>query len=1000
MYLRVLTFNFKYQPVLYFLMRKGQMGAFLMIGFVMFVMVIFFFAGVTSLRRNALQNEADDMKESLLDSQTITNYIQACVSQVSRDAFQEISLSGGFFYNATGRNITIMDNQIPFLEYYDTDTSKRRNAAYLVIRGADDYDPFYPCSLFSESCNGRGTSLGVDPEPGVHFCGFSLDHPDNYSSCEFGDRQPLSLEIFNVSIQKQLENKIALDLPQCLNMSFFKEEMNFQSPEIEAREIESKVLFGDRRITFSVDIPLVITLSEVESLALTKVDYSYPLDFGSLFKNIFQGEFNTLILENTKLNHSLKNYMQDQILLNGLDYTVEQRFNEKVQDDIYKIKHNSMRINDEPYQFVFAVENRLPALSFIDYAPKNDSCEVLVPPGTNVTIEPKAVDPDEEDELEFFFKYPSTTSGDDWNISKESISKVVTESDDGSIVNVVVNDGQYNDSQDVRICVDSSTDIIYEPKIEFYHPYEGFSKTRMIGGYEHTIITLEDPLKLRVGEGFSPSGVWDICGNGVISTNNNCVIFPTGQPCSEEPNFNITNIKTMIDTRFALTPGKCEVTYTPDGSTPIKINVSVEECVPHRNSDRSDDPFMKEHYCCMNDGDDYSYAGTSHKVRPQEILMCGNPTNLVLSDPSANDIFDVTRSYFCYADRGNTYDNSSVVYTDITKSQEVSDQSYPRCLGCGNFLESTSNQILTYDYDDKDDDLATFEDQDLDAYICNPASVCLPASGRGQYDETSTPGADNILRCRGGCNSGECNYAVECICDQSCSSLVSSGCHEKAPGEPLDPISCTNGGIFDKPYLQDVCSNSCKASDVKDNEFTCIPGTDCDNCDPMCNGKTAFETVQGCTAENPAVMDMCDSEGQLVDAVQYGKKVCMYQPALDCTQSSPECHGEEVDSVLSGEYLYGSDLYADKCSSSCRKTDSDVCVYVEELDNDPDAKTSSRACDRKRSGSVLDFFDIDGVADAYCTNFCEPVFCGEGKVAIESDECFNNPSDENCCVSD
>jgi hypothetical protein len=991
-------------------MKKAQMTVFLMVGFIMFVLVAIIFGSVAMMSRENLQKNADKVADALFDSTSVKTYIDTCVAQVSKSVFKEISESGGFIYNLTDKNNVSITDSIPFLDYYNED-GEQVKTAYALQRGTDDYGPYYPCPLFGSECGGPGTSFFNPSSPGIHFCNYSFSNSDKIQTCTYGQKAPLVLELTNTSLKHQLEEKISQGMKECVNISYF-EELGFEMENVGEGEVKTEVVFGRDAITFNVDFPFVVSFSDSQSVKTSRFSYILDIDFKKMFDVLLFGSNSVFHKEYKNIDTDIMTYAESQIILNNLDYQIDQKVNINFKDDLYTITHGSVSIDGEPYQFIFAVGNRVPVLDLVDYALENPDCEIYVPPGTNVTIQPLAKDPDDDEELTFIYAFTGTTG---WTQQESLLHKIVSEADDGSEINILVSDGQYNDSQIVRVCVDPYATLEYEPSVELLYPYEGFDVLYFDTVLQEKIpiITTEDPIKLQMGTGFRGKGTWTVgsCDEEVTSS---CVIFPGWTDCSEgfsiplysESSDDISDYYEDCD----VTPGAFDIYFEPEDEDTIIIPVNVTECVPHRDISgvAKENVFMETHSCCI----DFKYAGSSFTAAEQEQLICGNPVGENLASTEANDVFIMMTVLQCHSDRGNVYDTNSVDGTQYFSTREIVDSDTlggRRCMGCGEFMSFTNNITQLFDFSKRDIFQDTFEsyflkDADVaeDPYLCDPNYACvssLSGTSRGKYDPgnvVSNPEKEpGRMKCQAACNYGRCDYAVNCICSRECGLPIANECDNKEIGALTG--TCTDDP-FGEDYYPDVCGDLCQISDIQDDiVFKCdspLSDSDCVYCDTSCDGRRPGEELPTCEFGNTGVIDRCNEEGRVEDKLVNGKKQCVYNPGYSCL-ISPECDGVFVGEPivrLDGTFQieYGVQYYADTCNDECTIADSTTCSYqIGKNDISP-------LCNGYEVGEGFDYIGKPETKDAFCNKQCSFFSCGN--FAYKGGAlCEENPSSETCC---
>lgn len=1007
--------------------KKSQMAVFIMIAFVMFVVLIFVFSVMAQSNRQRYQERADELANALVTSSSVKTFVDTCISLSARTAFRELSLQGGFFQNVSvpGTSENINEN-VNFMRYYDEDLSEPllneeaedildygfHKTAYLLSRSQFDLVPQYPCPLFGTACGGPGTSVETD---GIHFCNYSLSNPLQLETCTYGHRQPIIFELSEQSIRSQLEFKIAEYAVDCLDMTFFRDQLGFEVNDISEEDVRANVLIGDNSITFTVYVPLAVELSNAESVRTTSSTHTIDIDFRKLIQVLFIGPNSAIQREWRDISNNFVRTAENLISQNMLDYEIEHRMNEFFKDDLYIIRHNEIQLDGEPFEFRFAIGNRIPVLSTINYAQEEKDCEVLVPPGTNVTIEPEFADPDYHDELNLSFGFFNPVHQSSWERSKDILHKEVDINDDGTVINVSVTDGQYYNYQIVRICVDPTANVEYSPTVELYYNYEGFSDKNYneVADRTEQIITLEDPIKLIMGQGFSGTATWEI-GSCSKEVSSNCVVFPGWTSCNEEFNIDISDIYSEFS-QCDLGYGSQEIILNT-GSQQIPIPIMVKQCLPQvdYSGDAGDNEFLKTNVCCNQD---FTFKGSTEFAATQERLICGNPMNDIFHENS-HHIWQEKTNIQCMNNRGNFYDGSSASGVSYSLLREIGlglqFGLHRRCQGCGIFGEITSNQITIYDYSRREENLGTFESAYLEdgGYVCNAKYACvssLSPSPAGKYNPANYVNAEDpqqgILKCLGACSPlGNCNFAVDCVCTSECG-MDPGVCDGKLVGELTG--SCRSNA-FSMGIFPEVCGTSCLPEDSQDLIFKCLDPDDpnfdedgefgdCTVCDPACDGKRANQELESCgLGNNPGVIDMCNFEGNVVDRTDSGgRQRCVYNSDIGCT-ADVMCNGAYVgDFIELGDgqiaVAYGDPRKADMCSETCQRVDSNTCMAFPGVNDVP------AFCSGKEPGEGFDG-GLRPVDSAFCTNECQYNSCGVFAYK-GGNACLENPSVQNCCYN-
>ena len=1007
--------------------RKAQMAIFIMIAFVIFVVVAFVIAASIQNNREEYQRRADRVTDALVSSSTIRTFIDTCVAQSAQSAFKELSLHGGFFPNLTdprtGENVNA---NVRFLEY-ERDGNLVKTA-YILRKGPYESRTFYPCSLTSSYCGGLGTPRLTD---GIHFCNFSLSNQDKLETCRFGDFQNLLIDLAPNSFRRQLEISVAKRISDCIDVDFFNEEMGIEINEINEVDVDVNVLVGTNSISFTANIPLIVELSRSESIRTTTSSYIINTDFRRFHDTIFFRPNSALRVEWRDIFNNFYRKAENLLVLNRLEYDIEHRPNELFRDDLFIFRHRDFMVGGEFYEFVFAIGNRKPAMSVIDYAPNNPLCEFEVPEGTNVTIDPEFADPDHYDDIQTTYGFDRDVLG--WIQDGNILHKVVDSSDDGLVITVEISDGQFRNNQPVRICIDNNAIIDQEYRVELYYNYLGFNEKYVhatLGELQR--ITREDPIKLIQGGGVSQTGVWKIgdTNNCERTVSSSCVVFPGWTPCNQA--YEIPAYSDDEDDVFDLFSdcdlavgdvNKISFTSLSSGQTEY-VDVFVDECFPHRDEDNTagNNLYLRTNVCCNLD---FTYKGFGDEDITE--LFCGNVSLDIIShenntdvfSPSANDFFNVSFSSTCLENRGNIRAPNQIAIHNESPQKVVPD--FPdinlvperrRCAGCGLFGSYVNSDVIVrFDYSQRNSYRGTFEsyflkenDPNLTPYICNPNYACVKNygdTGRGTYSEDNyvgLPSAEQaMLKCKAACNWNICDYAVDCVCTTECGESVSSSCDGKAVGELTGTCFSNEDNL---PYFPEVCTTSCTSEDSKEGIFKCDghndPDNDCVHCDYECHGKRAYDSLETCSlAGSPGVLNVCSPQGRAIDNEFGGIRVCMFDPSINCMAS------QYCDSVAIGDYARlssgeistenaGSNLFVDVCSEDCLVVDSDICWSKPNNDVHPD-------CHQRTIFEGFHYAGSSSVLDGFCTDTCSRISCAP-RAFSDSVDCRNNPTHDNCCV--
>ena len=301
------------------------MSMFLLLGFFLIMFIVIVMAFAAQQARQADQERADRVASALLDSTTIRTYVESCVSSSANSALSELAFHGGFYPNITRPgNTTNMNREIDFMDY--TEGGENHTVAYLLKKSPYDEAPRYPCPLFGTDCGGPGIdSIRGEQDPGRHFCGFSLSNETQLAICNYGHRAPLSIYFTQNSIRNQLRYKVSENVAECIDGAFFTETMEMDSANVSEEDVETSVTFARDTVSFSVNVPIVVRISDAESVSASTHSHTIDVDFMRMFENLISGSGpGTAVYDDWKdLDTNIEEKANSIITLEGLNYEID-----------------------------------------------------------------------------------------------------------------------------------------------------------------------------------------------------------------------------------------------------------------------------------------------------------------------------------------------------------------------------------------------------------------------------------------------------------------------------------------------------------------------------------------------------------------------------------------------------------------------------------------------------------------------------------------------------
>ncbi|MEM4336450.1 MAG: hypothetical protein QXG86_00400 [Candidatus Woesearchaeota archaeon] len=388
-------------------MKKSQITVFIILGIITVAIFAFMFFLTQELSRIKLETEANRIVDSILATTPLNYYVTLCLEESTKRALNISGRQGGPIYTedyAVGIKTGIFEQD---------------NISYGIINDPDIKPPQYPCKPGLQYYNvppafcGFLNNPSLFPLSNVSFGVSSLKPLCNVGECDKDDinisvsGEKIYVGIFGAdSIQKSFEKFIAEQTQECA-----KEIYNipaFQTFNITTGNISVKSTFGFNGIEIVADFPLIIKIQDVEPvIRILKFNYFSPVRYKSVYKfarYLAEKESRDLNFEITKEWENNQYFLENFIV---------QNFSIKNDTLIRIIDNDPLHyLRNGPFIFQFMIENRPPAL---DYIEKYDSYtsfiekhnlpqmyDIVVTEFSPVVIMPSAKDPD-GDELLFNF---------------------------------------------------------------------------------------------------------------------------------------------------------------------------------------------------------------------------------------------------------------------------------------------------------------------------------------------------------------------------------------------------------------------------------------------------------------------------------------------------------------------------------------------------------------------------------------------------------------------
>lgn len=453
-------------------MKKSQITIFIVLGIVVAIIfgLVFFIQGQSS--DIVLEKKINKVYGDFLSATNIKYIADNCLDRSVKDALLLVGLQGGRIYDHQinkGHHIVSFYDVIPFNYTGRNPNGTIYNVSYGIkapvnMPYLDPPSYPYPGSLVRNFLESQGGGSFINPNNQTFA---NVPNPRKFTILadlcnKRGPNDPytvgagINCETYstrNESIQEYIRKYIEQNVKDCINFTF-KATSKYN---ISAEDLSLKILIGEEDILVSLNYPIEISIKNkppitkyldfnirpkirlkmLHEIAFHLIGYNpHTIKTYAESNNIFfditrddpndcyKGRspcitetegINVFKLQNYCLNHNHCGFSN-----RHYDYS-----------DILIIEDNKSIVDGKPYRFQFAIENRRPALDFIDESvepdkyyywyinttygapgglnltelysndgighPTSDSYNILVELGNPVDIYPLGIDPDEDD---------------------------------------------------------------------------------------------------------------------------------------------------------------------------------------------------------------------------------------------------------------------------------------------------------------------------------------------------------------------------------------------------------------------------------------------------------------------------------------------------------------------------------------------------------------------------------------------------------------------------
>jgi hypothetical protein len=405
------------------MLKKSQITIFIVLGIVVFVIFGLLFYMVSSVKTKQFTEEKQEITTLFTTEGKYYGYMQACLDQAAKQGIILAAMQGGVIYQYQANNTKpyLGPRKYEYGQYVLP--FNYEDVIYNVSYGiyAPDFSlnienhpapPEYPYGLTRliedptvispEYTNVFGNIL-LSPLPPLcdYYGSNSPTQQGAIFSCETYDSKRQS---DNDNVQEYLQTYIAQTFKDCVSLESLPE---FANTTMNVGNVTAIVTFAPTSISIVADFPVI---AEITGATLSLQTFHAQLnirfqqihelaerlikeDINNIFFNIVRDANELVDCKELGKEEEVVRCLKDGMTVAKYRDVCTQCKNYGKYDDIVIIKDEKSMINGKPFVFAFAVQNRYPALEYIDESSSILTADV----GGTIHIEPIAYDPDEDD---------------------------------------------------------------------------------------------------------------------------------------------------------------------------------------------------------------------------------------------------------------------------------------------------------------------------------------------------------------------------------------------------------------------------------------------------------------------------------------------------------------------------------------------------------------------------------------------------------------------------
>jgi hypothetical protein len=629
--------------------KKGQVTIFIIVGVVILAVFSLMIYLSSNIQKEQFKQEAESILKKQFDKEAIRIYVEDCLQDHLEKGLILLGKQGTLWADQPGGINQFIENETGIYYHgervYYAITESKLGAAY-------------PCN-------------NLENEP--NYCNYKYPN----TSIGFGD-----LNIKYGSVGTELKNYLISMTQECVN-DYTKKEFSGQEL-IKAEEMKADLKIFSDGILILVDYPLTVKISDREHTHEFTFDFFYETKLEKLLKSAVEKpiynewkyvdfNFTDEQLKQSKFVYAspidrgsclLDQFWWCNSLLPNTDYqnlaiTLEKEILNNG-DVVYEF--NSSFIIPERYIFRFAIQNRPPALNYIERRScPSEGYDYLVINNHNefgyVNITPIAHDP-EDNNFNFYLE------------NNEIKNKFILNPFTENLTFVVKDEYNASDNQTVRIKVLPEINLT----INFYGPYKFKIDNKLINYSDlgYNLVSLEDPFFVNISvpdyklSKLMINYTHDLEQFG-FETTKECNPIPFTGSCNLQDNYDFNQEISFKE----LGLGKLKLTFETlicqeSFKDENEIDLIVQQCVPHLNPEHPFSyPYNNYKYGLNEEG----WTNFSNYLGQEEInkhlathSCCGS-----LGLKSENDLCFINPEYGCYNGTEQGQENPGIYLEEETR---------------------------------------------------------------------------------------------------------------------------------------------------------------------------------------------------------------------------------------------------------------------------------------------------------------------------------------------